>query len=164
MKKHFLYFTILFISVLATAQTEQLDLCNDLKEAATIVNDPDGFKKGEARPNDMWIYYDCNLTFQGATRSEVHYFADGKLSNVLQYFGETLSQDQALTMYDQLANDFRKCYSAIKVEPGALGLRNDLSFQIHDNMIARLAIYYGEPSASNEKTYKVFFDLYYLGE
>lgn len=164
MKKHILNFIILFISVLATAQVPQLDLCNDLKEAASMVNDADGFKKGEARPYDMWIYYDCNLTFHGATRSEAQYWNTGKLSNVIQYFGESLSEQQALAMYDQLAADFRACYSAIKVEPGALGLRNDLSYQIHDNMIARLTIYYGEPSDSEESTYKVFFDLYYLGE
>ncbi|HET8964513.1 MAG TPA: hypothetical protein VFM99_11475 [Chitinophagales bacterium] len=164
MKKHILNFTILFISVFATAQIPQLDLCNDLKEAASMVNDPDSFKKGEARPYDLWIYYDCNLTFHGATRSEAEYWNTGKLSNIIQYFGESLPEQQALAVYDQLAADFLTCYSAIKVEPGALGLRNDLSYQIHDNMIARLTIYDGEPSDSNEPTYKVFFDLYYLGE
>lgn len=151
-------------SVLATAQTADFDVCNDLKKSAAMVVTPSDFKQGEGVIDDPLIHYNCRLTFRGATRSEALYWEDGTLSNVMQFFGESLTEQQALEVYDLLAAQFRSCYSAIQSEPGPLGLRNDLSFRIHPNLIARLTMYYGQPAENGDKTYKVFFDLYYAAD
>lgn len=130
-----------------------------------MANDPDGFKSGEAKSLDeMWNVYKCAITFTGATKAEARYWVTGKLSNVIQYFGESLPEQQALNTYDALAKQFRTCYSALKEEPGALGLRNDISFQIHENLIARLTMYHTIDPELGNTGYSVFLDMYYTGE